>query len=507
MTRQAQVGAFAIVALLALFGVFYVVTDFGLRQAGYKVGVHFQSASGLHLGSSVYFSGVGVGSVDTVVLLPDNTVDVIVSISRDVDIPSNSTFIIQAPLTGDPNLYIIPPPVGHVAAHPLPHGVAPVEQQPQGVNAASVADLMQQGQGEIKRLDTMLASIEAREPKILNTLQATLDNANALTVAMNRSVSAIAASMQSSLGVAGQNIVALTGTLNDATTLDAKRIDAILTQFQAASVAMNSSMTSIAQLAKDPTLHQNLIATTKNIAETTETIAALTKDLRSITGDPQTQAQVKDTIAHLDATMQRANSLLGALGGKSSVYGVDVNATPAPTSTTSPAPKATPHAAATPSRVDLTSRLTQIAHNLVALQVRVSGLSAQHVCCPSPLFTADQGPQADVNAIVFPNAPTSLYVGANNIGYTPPSTTNVLLVHSTSSTTRIGGGVMYSQLGLLGLYNQRLFGIRGNIYDPRRPALDLIGNVNVVPGLQLFFGERDLNHVERRGTYGLQLQF
>ncbi len=87
MTRQAQVGAFAIIALLLLFGVFYVITDFGTRHTGYRVGVHFESAAGLTSGALVYFSGVNVGSVDSITLLPDNTVDVILAVNKDIDIP------------------------------------------------------------------------------------------------------------------------------------------------------------------------------------------------------------------------------------------------------------------------------------------------------------------------------------------------------------------------------------------------------------------------------------
>ncbi|MBV9015387.1 MAG: hypothetical protein JO058_06995, partial [Alphaproteobacteria bacterium] len=62
MTRQAQVGAFAITALLLLFGVFYVITDFATRHTGYRVGVHFRSAAGVTPGAQVYFSGVDIGS-------------------------------------------------------------------------------------------------------------------------------------------------------------------------------------------------------------------------------------------------------------------------------------------------------------------------------------------------------------------------------------------------------------------------------------------------------------
>ena len=49
--------------------------------------MHFESAAGLHSGALVYFSGVTVGTVDTITLLPDNTVDVILAVNSDVDIP------------------------------------------------------------------------------------------------------------------------------------------------------------------------------------------------------------------------------------------------------------------------------------------------------------------------------------------------------------------------------------------------------------------------------------
>src|SRR5205807_7389399 len=102
LTRQAQLGAFAIVALLLLFGIFFVITDYGTRHSGYRIGVHFASAAGLPSGAQVFFSGVSIGTVDQVQLLPDNAVDVILAIQPDVNIPKDSKFLIQSPLTGTP---------------------------------------------------------------------------------------------------------------------------------------------------------------------------------------------------------------------------------------------------------------------------------------------------------------------------------------------------------------------------------------------------------------------
>ena len=49
----------------------------------------------------------------------------------------------------------------------LPRQVLPIEQQPQGTNPATLGDLLEEGQGEVHRLDRMLAELEASEPRLL----------------------------------------------------------------------------------------------------------------------------------------------------------------------------------------------------------------------------------------------------------------------------------------------------------------------------------------------------
>ena len=500
MSKQAQVGAFALLALLLLFGVFYVITDFGTRHTGYKVGIHFDTAAGLHSGALVYFSGVPVGSVDSIELLDDNTVDAILAIKSDTDIPRASKFIIQAPLTGDPSLVIVPPIGGKVPqSEMLERSVLPVANQPRGINSATIADLMEQGQGEIKRLDVLLADLEKREPALLDNLSQALANANSLTLTAKESIT----SMTSQLSQATANIVALTGTLNDTTQLNSHRINDILANFDSTSKALNTSMASLQDLATNKELKGNLTATARSIAETMDSISGITKDLKSMTGDPQTQAQVKNTIANLDATMQRANSLLGALGGKSNVYGVDANATPYPSGTSSPFPR---NATDMPQvkQIELKQRLTKLAENLISIQVRISELGVQNVCCLNPRLTANRGPEADLNAIILPHAPTSLMVGVNNTGH--GASANLAVLQSFGPNARFGGGLLYSQLGMLGKYDAKYFGVEGRLYDLQRPQLDLYGNLNLTKNLQIFLGERAANHAEHRFTYGIQAQ-
>ncbi len=533
MSKQAQVGAFAIVALLLLFGVFYVITDFGTRQTGYRVGIHFQSAAGLTPGALVYFSGVNVGSVDSIQLLPDNTVDVILAVNRDIDIPLASRFLIQAPLTGTPNVIIVPPRPSAEPGPLLARTVLPVDRQPQGTNSATIADLLEEGQGQIKRLSAMLGMMEARTPKLLDSLQTTLDNANDLTMTAKSSMQqlagqllALTTTLQSSLSSASGNIDQLTGTLNVSARTDSQKVAALLTQFQSTSTALNASMRSLQSIATDPHLKSNVLETTKNIAELTQTLAKLSDDLRQVTGNPQTQAQMRDTVANIDATMQRANSLLGALGGKSNVYGVDAAATPYPSAAGAVTPYPLPPSArivpasnvpaahlpsvpplsATAAPANATSlhdKLGKIAKSLVQLQLRLYELSPQHACCANPALPSNRGPSGDLHLTFLPGFSTSFLIGADAIGNR--TTYDAALLKRLGPDAHVGGGVLYSQLGItgdVGLHGP--LGFQGYLYDPRYPMLDLYGNVRIMPGTTLFFGQRDILHAARRNVIGLQ---
>ena len=533
MTRQAQVGAFSLLALLALFGIFYFITNLGTTTTGYKIGVHFKGAAGLTRGALVYFSGVNVGSVDDIRLLPDNTVDVILAVTRDLDIPTTSKFLIQAPLTGSPNVLIVPPPAAP-GQPTLAKQVLPVDQQPRGANSATIADLLAQGQGEMKKFDTVMTELEARTPKLLDSLQTTLNNANQLTTSaqtdlasLSHQMTQIGDSLQSSLAVASANIDQLTGTLNTAATNDSGKVSRLLDQLNSTSVSLNKSMAVVESLATDPRLKQNVLATTQSIADTTANLAALTHDLHTVTGDPQTQAQMRNTIANLNAVMQKSNSLLGELGGTSSVYGVDAGASPAPPYTPPPytVPGASPYpypAGSTPTgatpagqptanpmspaaRAKLQGKLAQLASNLYNIQLRLSALSVQQNPGLNPVMTKSQGPLGDINLVLLPHSSTSVMVGANAIGNN--TTWNAVLEKNQGSFT-VGGGVLYSQIGLLARYNSLShWGLETRIYDLTYPMIDVYGNFRIAPGAQIFFGQRDMTHASRRNTAGLQYQF
>ena len=542
MNRQALVGIFTIVALAGLFGFALVLANVG-TQGRYKIGIHFKSAAGLHKGALVYESGVVVGIVDQTNLIPDDfTVEVILAINNNVDVPRNANFIIQAPLTGDSSLEIVPvvprptpgieggPTNAPAAVAVLPREVLPIDQQPRGTNPATVQDLLDQGQGEVRRLDTMLAELEQREPKLLNTLQSALNNANDVSVTTKQAFTLLSAridtltsTLQVALASGSRNINDLTGQLDAAVRRNTGHFDTIVAALDASARDLNKTADHVESLAGDPALRSNLLQTTQGIAQTAQTFASIANDLHSVTGNPQTQAQLRDTVANIDAASQKANSIFAQFGGTSSVYGVDRNATPAPFGTPAPhrsgepvpaggapGPSGTPPPGVVQARIQ--NKLSGLVRNLVALQVRVSELDAQRVNTnASPLLTSDRGPSTDVNVLLLPKGPTSLLAGPNDIGG-PSPTWNFAAMSTVRPGLQLGGGVLYSRLGVRAVYSPALsrglgLGFDARVYDLRHPTTDAYANLGLGNGLTLFGGERDVLRSGRRTTFGLQFQF
>ena len=555
MNRQAIVGLFTLVGLLALFAILLVIRNVG-TGGRYNIGVHFKSAAGLHRGALVYESGVVVGVVDETRLLPEDfTVQVILGINNNVDIPRDARFLIAAPLTGDATVEILPPvvaprAVGVVGASPapvpialLPREVLPIEQQPQGSNPATLSELLEQGQGEVHRLDRMLSLLEEREPKLLDSLQSTLTGANDLTTQGSKRlyeiadrVDALTASLQVALNAGSGNLIDITRQLDSDVKTSGPKVDRLLSQLNATAVSLNQTVDQAKALASNPEVRKNLIDTSKGLAQTATTIGAITNDLHNVTGNPQTQAQLRDTVANVDAATQKLNALLRQLGATSSVYGVDSGATPAPAPAggTSPyghvpggapppgsiavappgaGPSAggsvVPLAGGTPTPVNtIRARLSDAAKSLIAFQIRLTELGPyDNAKFTQPLLaTPNDGPQADFNLQLLPKGHVSLLAGANDVG-TPQTSANFVLEQRFAPNLRIGGGMLYSNLGGLVQYTPGIFGVEARVYDLRFPTVDAYGTLNLGNQVQLFGGERDITHAGRRSAFGLQLQF
>ncbi|MGH7661383.1 MAG: MlaD family protein [Vulcanimicrobiaceae bacterium] len=530
MSRQAIVGAFTLIGIVALFSVYFVLSNLAARVSGYEIGVHFQSASGLTKGSIVYESGLQVGTVSEIKMLPDYTVDVIMAIFSSARVPIKSEFVVSAPLTGSSVLTIVPPRRPEDQGD-LVRTVLPVAEQPKGTTPQSIGDLLQSSRGSLAKLDKIMDQLARREPKLLDTLQSAIDNANHLAITANSAMTdfsrrgeELTSSMQRSLNAASANIVDLTGRLDDTTKRNGGRIDALLVSLNRTATSLANATGSMEQLATNPQLHDDLLQTARKIAVATANMAALSDDLRHAAENPQTQAQLRDTLTHIDAASQRASSLLGVLGGTSSVYGVDAGATPP--AVTSPGPGGDRIVPASPApgvpspvpqgqqekkgSVQLTpgirDRMAGLAKSLVEIQVRLSELSIRSAGAKdTAVLNSDRGPQSDFNVVLNPHGDSQLYTGVNDLSGN--QTWNFAMRERVSPNVLLGGGILYSRLGVMGIVSKGVFGLEGLAYDPRYGYIDAYLRLHAMHNLDLFAGERDILHDSRRTTYGMQYRF
>ena len=532
MSKQAIVGIFTILGLVGLFVVYFVLADLGSRLSGYQIGIHFTSAAGLQRGGLVYESGVQVGTVERIHLLDDFTVEIIAAIRNSFDIPRDSKFLIDAPLTGAATLTIVPPRRSKEQVALLPREILPLDQQPRGTSPVTVSDLMQQGAGELKKVDSLLADLQSRAPAILDSLQSTARNANELTITANGAMQRLArhgdemvATLQKSLTIASSNIDDLTQQLDMTLRRNSAKIDTLLNSMNRTGTSLASATDQLNRLATNPQLHDNLLTTTAQLAKTTTNIANLTGDLQHLTGDPTTQAQLKNTVANVDAATQRLTSLLGIVGGKSSVYGVDPGATPPPAPPAGPAgrivPGTPPPYVPPPQAQDgkrketgevtippaMRTRLQALTHNLVEVQFRISELSKQAANAQNTaLLNSSRGPQSDFNVVFLPKLDKNVIAGVNDLSAN--QTFNLAGVQKMGSNASVGAGILYSRLGVMGAIGAGIFGAEGKAYfDPKRSYLDGYLHFRPAKSIDIFGGERDILHPERRSVYGLQLQF
>lgn len=500
MTTQARVGIFTLLALGGIFFAYYFVTNFALRHSGYDLGVHFHNVGGLQEGSSVLISGVQVGEVTSVQLLPDQTVDVISTINPGNHVYRNSTFVVAITITGATTLTIEPPPV-KLDAMILPEHPLPVAQQPWGTLPPTLTDLVSAGQEQLKNFSKTMNVVNKELPALAERFAAVANHTDSLILHADSELSSLTgqlettvASLNVTLASSGRNINELTGNVNGLVRDNRKHFSDLIADLSKTADNLNKTMEGVASIAQDPLLHESLIGTAQNVRDATAKLKAIATDLEQITGDPETQSKLKGTISNLESVTAKANAILGTFGTAQSE-----GETPAPLPTVPPSAGGGPNPASTatprPARIRLSSKRSPLGLSLVQAQVRETW--GAH----------GGGPASDLNLVVLPDAATHLTFGANDLGY---NTTYNFLLNRGSRNLQLGAGVLYSKLGLAALFRPfgSPIGVDARLYDPKHPTLDLYGDLRLTERLQLFYGQRNIWNAAGNSTaFGIQVKY
>lgn len=316
MSRPARLGLIALFCIIFMSLGAYVGIKIVRGTGGYQMGVHFRTAAGIAPGAQVYFSGVNIGSVSKVQILPDTTVDIILNIFRATDIPKNAAFSVQSSVTGSPSITIVIPhqraaanqvPAPVPQSDLLPKRIVPIAEQPVGSAPLTIEEVMAQGGALTNRADRALALARPYGPRLLRHLQNARANGAAAAQEMRVPLPAILASLQSTIARAKANAASAQRALRER---DQPRLTAVAAAFARSSHDLKSASSQLTSVKNDPSARANIRATAANLRDATSRMAQLTRDLEIVTKNPQTQAQLRDAGQRLREVMAHLRSLL-----------------------------------------------------------------------------------------------------------------------------------------------------------------------------------------------------
>src|SRR5690242_9143172 len=171
VTRAARLGFIALVViLLAIAGI--LAARFVRGAGGYRIGVHFRQAAGVAPGAQVFLNG----AVTKVKILPDTTVEFIISVFHDTPIPKTAKFTVQSALTGTQNVAITAPAQPVRANDVWPKRVLPVAEQPIGTPPLSLDQFFAQSKALGDRANAVLSKARPYGKPLLQHLESARSN-------------------------------------------------------------------------------------------------------------------------------------------------------------------------------------------------------------------------------------------------------------------------------------------------------------------------------------------
>jgi ABC-type transporter Mla subunit MlaD len=495
MSTQARVGIFTLLTLIGVFATYYFITNFALRHSGYQIGVHFHDVGGLQEGSSVLLSGVQIGEVTAVQLLPDETVEVICTINPGNVIYRDSVFTVAITITGATTL-TIKPPVVHQVAMVLPQKPLPIERQPWGGLPPSLTDLVSAGQDQLKQLEKTLAVVNKALPALLGKFTDVANDTDHLIAHTDRTLNGLSGQLNATVAMLnvtiesnGRNITQLTGNLNELLAGNRGRLSTLIDNLAKTSENLNKTMDGVASIAQDPALHASLVGTAKNVADATAKLKAIATEIEGITGDQKTQSDLRGIIRNLSDASAKADDLLGGFSSGGADEASPSAASPGPENTGStPRPNVR--------RSGGHRRGGMLGVTLAEAQIRETW------------GTHGGGPNSDLNIVLLPRSDTHFTLGANDLGYA--ASYNFLIGKNLTRNFQVSGGVLYSKLGLAALFRPfgGPFGVDARVYDPKHPTLDLYGDLRLTQRLQLFYGDRSIwGTSAKTPSFGIQINY
>lgn len=268
ITKEVRIGIAGIVALCVLvYGINWLKGIQLFHPSSYFY-AKFQNVNGLTKSSPVFADGVRVGIVRDIYYDYNNPGNVIVEVELDTElrIPKGSTAELVAELMGGVRMNIL------LANNPR-EKYAIGDTIPGKLNNGmmdSAAELIPQVKEMLPKLDSILTSLntilgDKSIPSTLHSIETTTANLAVASAQMRGILSKDIPQLTGKLNIIGDNFVSISNNLKGidyAATF--KKIDTTLANVKTVTEKLNSKDNTIGLLLNDPSLYNNLNATTEN---------------------------------------------------------------------------------------------------------------------------------------------------------------------------------------------------------------------------------------------------
>ena len=278
ITKEVRIGIAGIIALCVLiYGINWLKGIHMFQPSSYFY-AKFQNVNGLTKSSTVFEDDVRVGIVSDIYYDYMNPGNVIVEVELDTElrIPKGSSAELVSELMGGVRMNIL------LANNPR-EKYAVGDTIPGKLNNGmmeSVAQLMPKVQEMLPKLDSILISLnnilgDKSIPATLHSMETTTANLAVVSSQMKGLMSKDIPQLTGKLNTIGDNFIAISGNLKEidyAATF--KKIDETLANVKILTEKLNSKDNTLGLLFNDPSLYNNLNATTENAASLLEDLKA-----------------------------------------------------------------------------------------------------------------------------------------------------------------------------------------------------------------------------------------
>lgn len=278
ITKEVRIGIAGIAALCVLvYGINWLKGIHMFQPSTYFY-AKFQNVNGLTKSSPVFADGVRVGivrEIDYDYVNPGNVV-VQVELDNELRIPKGSTAELVSELMGGVRMNIL------LANNPR-EKYAIGDTIPGKLNNGmmeSVAELMPKVQEMLPKLDSILISLnnilgDKSIPATLHSMETTTANLAVVSSQMKGFMSKDLPQLTGKLNTIGDNFVAISGNLKEIDyQATFKKVDETLANVKSLTEKLNSKDNTLGLLFNDPSLYNNLNATTENAASLLEDLKA-----------------------------------------------------------------------------------------------------------------------------------------------------------------------------------------------------------------------------------------